>query len=162
MQSDIIIHPGPGPEKDRKGRIINMSIGVVAKARAITDIDAEETMLHKIWPDWEERVMEAISLRIGPCNDPSVLYQIPLGRIVETVLIWAGFPHERENIAAACSFLSGHLGLNFNDGMNQPHTINPRTISKATLLFILSEVAKKAKGFTREGLIGKPNPKGLK
>lgn len=146
---DIIVHPGDGPERLRKGKLIRTTLNVEAHARSINELEAEERMVSKLWPDWPERIQEAISFRIGPSTNPSQLYQVPLGRIVETVLMWAGAPHDMPTIRSACEFLSGRLNLNFTDGGNQPHHINPREIAKSTLLFVLAEVAKRAKGFTR-------------
>lgn len=144
-QSDIIRYPD-----GRKGRLINAQCHIERSCQTITSVHAEEQMLQKIWPDWPERICEFINLRIGPCNDPSKLYQIPIGRIVETALMWAGVKSiDRETLTKVCEFISAHLGINPEKG-NARHTINPREICKGTLLWILAECGKNATGFTRD------------
>lgn len=134
MQSDIIHYPD-----GRKGRLISAQCHIERSCQPMTSIVAEEQMLQWIWPDWPGRICEFINLRIGPCTDPTRLYQIPIGRIIESALIWAGIKNTGyETLNSVCKFISAHLGIN-PDGGNTRHSVNPREIAKGTLLWILSE-----------------------
>lgn len=139
MPSDII-HYRDG----RKGRLISAECHIVRSAQPYASLRAEEQMLAAIWPDWPERVLDFINQRIGPCTDPSVLYDIRLGSLIEATLIWAGSVASPENIEAVCIFLGGRLNIN-PETPNQPHNINAREICKSALLWTLAELGKKSK-----------------
>lgn len=70
--------------------LINAECHIVASNRPDSFLTkSDEEILSIIWPNWDSRVCEFISLKIGPGNDPGRrLYEIKARDLIKMVLLW--------------------------------------------------------------------------
>jgi hypothetical protein len=71
------------------GRIINAECHIVASSRDSFISKTDEQLLSVLWPDWDTKICEFISLQIGPGNDPARrIYELKARDVIKMVLLW--------------------------------------------------------------------------